>query len=233
LAVKDATTSSLVISWLGPAAGPAPGQYEILRDGAVDMTVPGSVTSYTDKGLAPDTAYSYQVIALTGSERSPASAPFSSARTTKPPLSAAVLNWNGPVTETTTDISPPWQGFNPQPGSSVQDDWTISPNCSSGPCDVQITGMADYYSVDAKLKRSGTTYTGTAQLDNQFYCGVKSQTSSGTLTITLNVKSAKTESGVWTATSFTGTEYLYSPAAYNCETNTVSFTVKGTMTSQT
>ena len=37
---------------------------------------------------------------------------------------------------------------------------------------------------------------------------------------------AATESGVWTATSFSGDETLYSPASDGCEANTISFTVK-------
>jgi len=227
LTAKGATTSSLVISWQGPAAGPPPGQYEILRDGAKDTTVPGSTTSYTDTGLAPDTAYTYQVIALTGSERSPASAALSSPRTTKPPLSAAVLNWSGTVTETATEIDPPWPGFKTQPGSSTQDDWTITPNCSSGPCAVTINGTADAWDITTKLTRSGTTYSGTATLANgAFYCATQSQTSGGSVTITITVKSAATQSGVWTATSFSGSESIYSPAAYSCESNTVYFSVK-------
>jgi len=227
LTVTGATTSSLVIAWLGPAAGPPPGQYEILRNGTQDTTVPGSVTRYTDTGLAPDTAYSYQVIALTGSERSPASAALTSARTAKPPLSAAVLNWSGQVTERVTSIDPPWPGFKTQPGQSAQDTWTITPNCSSGPCDATITGTADAWDITTKLTRSGVTYTGTANLANgTFYCATKSQTSGGSVSITITVKSAATESGVWTATSFTGYESLYSPAAYSCETNTVYFDVK-------
>jgi serine/threonine-protein kinase len=227
LTAKGATRSSLVISWQGPAAGPPPGQYEILRDGTKDTTVPGSTTSYTDTGLAPDTAYSYQVIALTGNERSPASAALSSARTTKPPLSAAALNWSGQVTASVTEIDPPWPGFKTQPGSSAQDDWTLTPTCSSGPCDATISGTADGWDIATKLTRSGTTYSGTADLANgTFYCADKSQTSGGSVAITITVKSAATESGVWTATSFSGSESLYSPAAYSCESNTIYFSVK-------
>ena len=227
LTVKGATASSLVIAWSGPAAGPPPGRYKILRNGTEDATVPGSLTRYTDQGLAPDTAYSYQVIAQTGSERSPASAALSSARTTKPPLSAAVLNWSGQVTETTTSINPPWSSFKTQPGSSVDDTWIIAANCSSGPCDATISGTADAWDINTNLTRSGTTYTGTANLSSDaFYCADKSQTSSGTVSITITVKSAETESGAWTATSFSGYETLYSPAAYSCEANTVEFAVK-------
>jgi Fibronectin type III domain len=234
LKVKHATTSSLDISWLRPAVGPPPGQYEILRDGIVDVTIPGNLTSFDDQGLDPDTAYNYQVIALTGKALSPASATLSSARTTKPPVSAAVLNWDGTVTETATEIDPPWPDFRTQPGQSAQDDWTITPNCSSGPCDVTLDGSADAWPITTKLTRSGTTYTGTADLGNgAFYCGTKSQSSSGTVTITITVKSAGTRSGTWTATSFTGSETIYSPAAYSCEANTIYFTVKGSSSSNT
>lgn len=232
LKVKDATTGSLDLSWRGPAAGPPPDQYEILRNGTVDVTLPGNLTSFEEQGLDPDTAYSFQVVALTGSERSPASA-ASSARTKKPPLSAAVLNWSGQVTETTTWISPAWPSFKTQPGSSAQDGWVITPDCSSGACDATLTGAADAWSMTAKLTRSGATYTGTAQLaSDAFYCATKSQVSSGTVTINITVKSAKTVSGAWTATSFTGYETLYSPAAYSCEANTVQFAVTGELTTQ-
>jgi hypothetical protein len=131
------------------------------------------------------------------------------------------------VTETTTSINPPWPSFKTQPGSSAQDTWTITPNCSSGPCDATISGTADAWDINTKLTRSGTTYTGTANLSSDaFYCASKSQTSSGTVSITITVKSAETESGAWTATSFSGSETLYSPAAYSCEANTVEFAVK-------
>jgi hypothetical protein len=138
-----------------------------------------------------------------------------------------VLNWSGQVTERVTSIDPPWPGFKTQPGQSAQDTWTVTPNCSSGPCDATITGTADAWDITTKLTRSGATYTGTANLANgAFYCATKSQTSGGSVSITITVKSAATESGVWTATSFTGYQGIYSPAAYSCETNTVYFDVK-------
>jgi serine/threonine protein kinase len=226
LVVKRETTSSLQIAWSGPTAGPSPGAYEILRDGTEFARVPGSVTSYTDRGLAPDWVYTYQVVAVTGGEQSRASATLASAHTTKPPLPAAVLDWSGQVTETTTSIYPAWPQFRPQPGSSTQDTWTISPDCSSGPCDDTLSGIADYYSVTTNLTRSGTTYTGTAELKNDFYCGIKSETYSGTLTVTITVDAADTQGLIWAASAFTGQETVNAPAAYDCPTETVQFDVK-------
>ncbi|MCX7624163.1 MAG: metallophosphoesterase [Thermomicrobium sp.] len=52
--------------------------YEILRDGAVIATVPGSVRSYLDGSVQPDRTYAYQVTALDAvGNRSPASVPVS------------------------------------------------------------------------------------------------------------------------------------------------------------
>jgi hypothetical protein len=226
LAVKGETTSSLEIAWSGPAAGPPPGGYEILRNGTALTTVPGSITSYTDKGLDPDTGYSYQVIAVTGSNQSPASATLTSARTTKPPLSAAVLTWSGPVTEKMISINPAETGWQLQPGSSTRDTWTFSPVCSSGPCDATLTGAYDGYPITAKLTRSGATYTGTAQLKNDYYCSNKRQAYSGTLTVNVSVNGAGTQGGVWTATSIAGHETVNIPVAYNCYATTAQLDVK-------
>jgi serine/threonine-protein kinase len=226
LGVKAATTSSLEIAWSGPAAGPPPADYEILRDSIEITTVPGSITSYTDKGLAPDTGYSYQVIAVTGSKRSPSSAILTSASTTKPPLSAAVLNWSGQVTEKMTSLNPAEPSWPLQPGQSTQDTWTFTPDCSSGPCNATLTGAYDGYPFTTTLTRSGATYTGTAELKNDYYCETKSNVYSGTLTINVTVNAAETDVNIWTATSFSGNETENAPAAYNCSAVTDQLDVK-------
>ena len=227
LALVGKTTNSLEIAWSGPATGPPPGAYEIVRDGTKVATVTGSTTSYLDKNLFPDTAYSYQVIAVTGGAASQASATLTAAHTTKPPLSAAVLNWSGEVTEETTSIYPAWPEFSPQPGSSTQDTWSFSPDCSSGPCDVTLNGVAAYYTVTATLTRSGTTYTGTGELNDDFYCSNTSDSYSGTINFDITVHGAGTQYGIWTATSFSGYETINLPAAYDCLADTVQLDVKG------
>ena len=221
------TTSSLEIAWSGPATGPPPGEYQIVRDGTKVATVSGSRTSYLDKNLFPDTAYRYQVIAVTGGTASQASTTLTAAHTTKPPLSAAVLDWSGEVTQETTSIYPAWPQFSPQPGSSKQDTWSLSPDCSAGPCDVTLNGVADYYAVTTKLTRSGTTYTGTGELDNDFYCGATSDSYSGTINFDITIHGADTQYGIWTATSFSGYETINLPAGYGCLADTVQLDVKG------
>jgi len=225
LGAKRETTSSLEIAWSGPAVGPPPHEYEILRNGAEIATVPGSTISYTDKDLAPDTAYSYQVIAVTGGKQSHASATLASAHTTKPPLSAAVLNWNGPVTEKTISIYPADPGWGTQPGSSTQDTWAVSPDCSSGPCDATLNGAYESWAYTAKLTRSGTTYTGTAAIKDFFKCpGYPAYSATATINITVN--SAGTQASVWTANSFSGYETVYGSAAYDCSAVTAQVDVK-------
>src|SRR5580658_4095882 len=73
LVVDASTTSSVAFRWSGPATGPEPTVYEILRDGQVVGQVPGTTTYYRATGLAPATAFQFQVIAIRGSKKSPRS----------------------------------------------------------------------------------------------------------------------------------------------------------------
>jgi hypothetical protein len=238
LAVESGTTDgsgtadNVEITWSAPATGPLPDDYEIFRDGTQIGTVLGTETSYTDDGLTPNTSYGFQVIAVRGGKQSPASATLTAAHTTKPPLSAAVLNWSGLVTEKMTSVNPAEPGWSFQPGSSKQDTWIISPDCSSGPCNATLAGAYDGYPFTTKLTRSGTTYTGTTELKNYYYCDVQSDQYSGTLTINITVNSADTQASMWTATSFSGYETVslptvyYSPAAWTCDAATGQLDVK-------
>ena len=228
LAVKGTTTSSLVIAWSGPSDGPSPDQYEVLRNGAKIATVPGSATSYTDRNLAPDTAYGYQVIAVTGGKQSRASA--ASAHTASPPLSTAVLDWSGQVTENVLSVNPAEPGWDFHPGSTVRNIWTISPDCSSGPCDATLAGAVDNSTFTAHLTRSGTTYTGTAPVKAFDYCDVKTDLVTATISLSITVKTADTQGMRWTANSFSGSETVYVPVYtlpdYSCYASTAQFDVK-------
>jgi len=226
LAVQGKATSSLTIGWSGPAAGPLPDRYEIVRGGAVVGSVPGTVTHYTDSGLGPDTPYQYQVIAVRGGEQSPASQPLTG-QTTAPPLRDARFDWSGNATYKMQWLSPPASGWDKQPGSSWQDVWRFSPRCSSGPCNATLNGAYDGYSFSSKLTRSGTTYSGTGVLKGYLYCGSPSDSINATLTITLKAKSAAPQGTEWAVESFSGTVVLYVPAEYSCSDDTAQLAVKG------
>jgi Fibronectin type III domain len=200
LAVGSTGTGSLSIDWSGPPTGPAPDKYEILRDGHQVSTVPGATTRYIDKGLAPATAYTYQVIAVRGGKVSPASAALS-ARTATPPVSAGVLDWKGTVDYTIGDLSNiDWSGAN-----TWTDSWTFTPACQHTSCDIKLSGAFDSYDFAATLDPSSTpgTYTGTAPLNDFWTCD--SDDLDSTLTITVTVTGAGVVDKQWVAKSFKGT----------------------------
>jgi len=64
------TSTSVLIEWAPSPTGPTVDRYLILRDGAEIGSVPGTVTSYRDKGLSPATVYEYRVVAVSGDVRS-------------------------------------------------------------------------------------------------------------------------------------------------------------------
>jgi serine/threonine protein kinase/chitodextrinase len=225
LVVRGKTTSSLTIDWSGPAAGPRPDTYEILRNGTVVGTAPGTATSYTDSGLAPDSPYSYQVIAVRGGEQSPTSSPLAG-HTTVPPLSDARLDWNGNVTYKMQSLYPAAPRWDKQPGDSWQDLWSFTPRCSSGPCGGTLNGAYDGNSFTATLTRSGMTYSGTAEIKNDFYCTTRSNTITATMTIKITAKSAGVRGTRWVVESFSGTATLYVPAEYSCSDDTAQHAVK-------
>jgi hypothetical protein len=200
LAVGSAATASLSIDWSGPSTGPVPDEYEIMRDGHQVSTVPGSTTRYIDKGLAPATAYTYRVIALRGGKVSPASAMLY-ARTETPPVSAGILDWNGTVDYTVTNLSGiDWSG-----SKTWTDSWTFTPACPTTSCAINFSGAFDGYDFTTTLEPSSApgTYTGTAPLDNYFNC--ESYDSDSTLTITVTVTGADVSNSQWVANSFDGT----------------------------
>jgi chitodextrinase len=64
------TSTSVLVQWDPSATGPTVDRYLILRDGVQVGSVPGTETSYKDKGLSPATVYEYRVVALSGDVRS-------------------------------------------------------------------------------------------------------------------------------------------------------------------
>jgi Protein kinase domain/Fibronectin type III domain len=223
LAVQAQSTSSVTIDWDRPASGPAPDRYEILDDGYPLGSVPGDTTSYRETGLFPDTSYTYQVIAIRGGKRSPASG-ILTAYTATPPLAAANLNYNGDVTSTITSIQPPQNWWSQKTGDVETDIWQFVPACRSGPCDVTLKGAFIGSSFTAQLSRSGTTYSGTASFDHYWSCVSTSNATDSTLEIQLKVTAAAANAAVWTAAAFTGTMTMN--VDYNPNGNCSAYTVK-------
>ena len=60
LSLDSKTDTEVAISWTAPAGGTPVTEYNVYRDGGGTPIVTTASTSYTDTGLDPDTAYSYE-----------------------------------------------------------------------------------------------------------------------------------------------------------------------------
>ncbi|WP_230684758.1 PQQ-dependent sugar dehydrogenase [Cellulomonas sp. JZ18] len=109
----SASGTAVTVSWRASTDDVGVTGYEVLRDGTVVGSVPGSATSFVDSGLAPRTAYSYAVRARDqAGNRSPASAAV--AVTTGAGCSSAICS----VRQVATDRDLPW-GLVELPDGSV------------------------------------------------------------------------------------------------------------------
>jgi len=208
LKAGTSTTSSVTFRWANPASGPLPDSYQVLSSGKVLGTVPGTVTSYRAAGLAPDTAYQYRVAALRGGTRSALSTVLT-VNTTSPPVSAA--RWQGPWSVSIKIVN----GAGALRGKGAKgwiESWRATPQCTAGPCTVQLTGELNRHPIKATLTRTGAVYTGTTTAD-VFRCGkpADSVPIKSTLTIRLTVTAAQPVNRAWLAGAWTGQIEISSP----------------------
>jgi hypothetical protein len=226
LAAGTPTTSSVAFHWSNPPTGPKPDKYLIMHNGAVVGTVGGSTTSYQVTGLAPDTPYQYRIVAERGGKRSAASA-ILAVKTTIPPISAA--RWQGA-----------WSvaGRFTRGGNTINgpkhftDEWTASPRCPSGPCDIRLSVTMNGHSFKVTMARSGAGYRGSIQR-NVFPCG-KGSTQfpvRSTLVFRITLSGAHVSGGTWLATAWGGTVDVASPytaqGIYFCPAAHQTVTVTG------
>jgi hypothetical protein len=206
LLADSSTIGSLSFRWSGPASGPAPDRYEIMRDDHRIGSVPGNITYYRDNGLAPRSPYEYEVIAIRDGKRSRLSRAIDMSTLT-PPLSAAALDgdWSvdSKVTAVRTAYGPAYKA-----GDTFSDSWSFTPACAAGPCDMRLSGQLDGVSFATSLTRSGAVYTGTANLKNYTYCVHKTDTENATIDIQVHVTEATPVATRWEADRWSGTVTL-------------------------
>jgi hypothetical protein len=220
LLANAATTSSVAFSWSSPRTGPLPDRYLIFQDGDEIGSVPGTVTSYSGKGLAPATTYDYRVAAVRDGQRS-ARSPVIAVTTVTPPVSAAVLF--GPWTVSYTGLR--WSGFTSAP-TLTTDIWTFGPDCTTELCSVTLSGQIQGLPFTAVLHRSGAVYTGTAPDNNYTKCN--STPAAGSLTLKIQVSHAEAIGTLWEAASWAGTMAFHSPATANCTASEFSVSLSST-----
>ena len=195
--------SSISLSWSPPVSGPLPDKYVILQDGITAGTVPGNVDHFKKDGLAPATAYDYQVVAYRGSTRSQPS-PDLRAVTRTPPLSEAVFNSDFSVTEKLEAGGSGVTGD--KNGDTWTDNWTFSGTCDLGPCVTHLSGAIDGEAFTVVLKGNGYgSYSGTVPINDYYYCGnSQSDYVDSSLLVVVTAKAASASGTQWQASKLTG-----------------------------
>jgi Fibronectin type III domain len=228
LVVDASTTSSVAFRWSGPATGPEPTVYEILRDGQVIGQVPGTTTYYRETGLPPASAFQFQVIAIRGSKKSPRSTVLS-VDTVTPPVSAAVLDQSWTANWAVTSAVPNNPLGSIQTGKTWTDKWTFTPDCTTGACNVTLHGTIQGTAFTASLTRYGAVYTGSTGIDDLSYCSLQSNHVDDVLQLQLQVQGGQVQGQAWTAKSWTGSYTLDLPYSKFATTSCYAITVKGTV----
>ncbi|HEX4775192.1 MAG TPA: metallophosphoesterase [Acidimicrobiia bacterium] len=82
--------SSVTLSWTASSDPTGIASYDVLRDGVVVTSVPGSSTSALDSTVAPNTTYQYQVVAHDGAGN--VSQPSAALPVTTPPAATAIFS---------------------------------------------------------------------------------------------------------------------------------------------
>jgi hypothetical protein len=230
LKAGTSTTSSVTVRWAGPASGPLPDRYQILSSGKVVGAVPGTVTSYRAGGLAPDTAYQYRVAAIRGGKRSALSAVLT-VNTAAPPVSAA--RWLGPWSVNIKIVT----GSDALRGNGAKgwvESWRATPQCTAGPCTVELTGDLNRHPIKATLTRTGAVYTGTTTAD-VFQCGKPGHAVpiKSTLKIQVTISAAQPQGHAWVASAWGGHMVISSPytttTTFYCNAFTLTTSLSGTV----
>jgi hypothetical protein len=239
LAATAPTSSSVELTWQEPV-GPAPDKYQIWIDDRLVGSVGGMQTSYTVRGLRPDTSYRFQISAISGGRHSRRSA-YPPMRTTSPPRSDAILagTWQGKFVVIAATIKPGYPDSSFYKGKEWYYTWQFIPLCaSSSPCPMTtLQGKLLGYHTQlvrftATLSRSGGTYSAvTGTRADPCVSGKVVVPRLGQLKIQITIAMARMEpvisaglkSRAWTASSLTGQMTLHSPAdkANSCSASTI------------
>jgi len=238
LTAYPSTVSSVTFSWSSPATGPVPDRYVIFQDGTMTGSVPGTITSYQGKGLAPDTAYQYQVEAVRGGQHSPRS-PAITVSTLTPPVSAAILSGPWTVHYKVVAVVPPGSDSTYTLGKTWTDNWVFTPDCTVGSCAVTlhggISGPGNLESSPIPptlLARSGAVYSGTTTMDDLEDCDNSDRYPvHETVRFRIIVSGASVADKQWEANSWAGTmevDSSYTSAgAKHCPASSWSTTLHG------
>jgi hypothetical protein len=199
------TTDSVTLSWTAPADSPVPDEYVIVVDGnavaSISGNPPSGAPAYQIRNLHFGTSYGIQVKAewRAGGRSQPS--PTLKITTPNPPLADARLDDVAAGVQFRMTSSE-WPDM--PVGKAFTGIWALKPTCSTGPCNVVLTGSfsikPDPVVFQMTLTRHGATYSGqtTADLSR---CG--RITVKNAVRVTLTVEAAAGPD--WDATRWTGT----------------------------
>jgi hypothetical protein len=202
---RAVTPHSVTLGWSPPADAPAPNRYIIQADGNTLDTVEGTFPSTPSDeitGLASGTTYALQVQAVWDAGGVSQPSAMLSVTTPDPPVSDARLDAAGgvPVHFKMTASNVPSLPV----GKEFTNNWTLTPQCPSGPCNVVLVGDFDpaqpNKTFQLTLTRNGATYTGHTQTDI-FGCLGKDYSTPLSVTITVSAASGPD----WVASQWSGT----------------------------
>ncbi len=233
LVADSSTTSSAAFHWSRPPTGPAPEKYVIFRDSKRIGSVPATVTSYKDAGLAPATPYRYAVASALGGQRSAKSAVITVATLT-PPVSAARLQGAWTVQMKVVKQA---AGATPKVGTTWSVTWQFAPKCTAGPCAVVLSGDGGgdrSHPFTVTLTRAGAVYRGTARA-HLSQCGAVDVRD--TIRVRITIKAAGVAGRAWTAQSWAGTmvnsiPYTSASAAEYCPAQSTTESISGVLQGQ-
>src|SRR5215469_1546112 len=152
---QSPTATVVLVSWAPSQGGAAVDHYVILRDGRQVGSVPASLTSYTDHGLAPGTAHRYTIVARSGTQRSSPSEAIGVTTLAPSPVGLAVGQ------ETWTTVAFHWS---PSPKAPVPSEFVIY---SGGTSIAVVPGTIDSYSVTGLTPGSVDQYRVAAKWGEQ------------------------------------------------------------------
>jgi hypothetical protein len=219
LTVGRHTLTSATLHWSKLTPGRRPIRYIVMRNGREVGSVPGTSTTYEATGLAPQTVYTYRLIAVRGQRRSPSSAAVTVSTLTPPPWSATVTGmWS--VQNSITS----WQGVSsaPNPTTGI---WTFTPRCMASECAIDVSGTIDSSPFSVTVARTGPDYLSAPTDVSYFTCN--GSPSAGTLSLKISPQRGAADSNVdWVAASWSGTMTLYAPPD-RCTAAQVTATIRG------
>ena len=143
------------LTWSAPAPGAVVTGYQVLRDDDLVHVLPADAVAYRDLGTAPNTTYSYSVVAI--GPGGPSDGAKAAATTgAMPPATEARFDGQWTVSSKATAAN----AGDVKTGATRVDTWTVTPSCTAGSCDVTVANVLQR-TVTASLARSDTGYAGT------------------------------------------------------------------------